>query len=849
MKKKSFYFFTGCFLLLFFITGELKGQELISGIVIDSVTNKPVPFVSITFDDDKAGGISNSKGEFYVEDRKNSSILNFSNIGYRTKQLVLEKNRTRPYRVLLVPEDYQVGEVVIRSGKEKYSKKNNPAVELIQKVIAHKNTNRIESNDYYQFEQYEKIALGITNITPEMKENRFYRKLQFVFDYLDTSAISNTPVLTFSVREKLSDEYRRREPEDQTSIVRGIRHRGVEKEMEAEMEVFWNEAMKDIDIFDNEIEILLKKLVSPLTSVGAVSFYKYYIVDTVLYKGDSCVNLAFVPFNNRDLGFTGNLLVDSTYSVRRVELRTPNKINLNFIGQMHIMQEFDRLPTGKWAKSEETSTIEFSLFEKLHGLYAQNTRSYKNYVINQTSDLVFGFSDQVIKIRNAEEFPDSVWQQFRPVPLRRNEQNVDSLIANLHQVSYYKYLMTAARILISNYIHTASTKDRSQFDIGPVASLLSYNDIQGLRVRLGGRTTANFNDRLFFKGYGAYGIKDKKMMYSGSAVYSFYKKQYHEKEYRRNNLTFLYQYDIHTPGETYAYTAPDHFLLSFKRGKPADMAYLRQLEVSYEKEFSNGFSWNIWNKLREETTAGELHYYKPGKDGTNISVDKYKIGELGFTLRLAKNEAFYQGKDKRHSLKSEGPVFSLTQRFGLKGYLGGEYNYTATELYAQKEIWLFGYGSLNLIGKAGQIWGKVPYPQLLLPNVNRTYTIQPESYSLMNPMEFINDRYVAADIVYRAEGLLFNRIPFLQQFGWREVVSFKGLLGDLSRKNKPTEDNNLFLFPEETYSMNKMPYMEFSAGIENILKFFRVDYVRRITYLNHPDISKHGIRLNVVFSF
>ncbi len=724
------------------------------------------------------------------------------------------------------------------------------AIGLIKKVIANKDKNRIENNEYIQFDQYEKATVSITKLDSASQNQKVFDKFKFIFNYLDTSDVGNHQLLTISVRESLSNEYRRKTRNSRKSVITAIRHEGLDKKIRSDFtESLFVEAVKQVDITDNEINFLFRRFISPISSTRALSFYKYHIVDTVDYNNHPCVNLAFIPNNTQDMGFSGNLWIslDSTCSIRKVVLRTLHEINLNFVSQMTITQEFDSLPNGQMAKIKETSAIEFSLFKIYYGLYAKNERVYSHYLINEIAPVVFGLNDEITFTSDAESQPDSIWDVNRPFPLKKGEKTVWEISSQIEKVPYYRTWVQITDILVSNYTYTGRLKQASKFDIGPIWSTLSRNDVEGFRIRLGGRTTANLNDQLFFLGYGAYGTKDKKFVYSGTIVYSFYPKKYYENEYRKNNLGFVFKYDIHTPGQQYYFTDPDNIFLSFKRGQNDKMTYIRKFELQYEKEFTSGFYWKFWGKSWVEEAAGSLHFLK-SKDGYTVDVEDYKAAELGVMLRFAMNEKFHQGRDTRLILRRDGPVFTLSQSFGMKGFLG-DYSYYFVELSAQKRFWLSGYGHLNLIAKTGKLWGNVPFPLLILPNANQTYTIQPESYSMMNTLEFINDSYASIDLAYYMDGWLFNRIPFIRKYKLREVFSFKGLVGDLRNGNNPQINNNLFLFPENSYTMTNTPYMEVSVGIENIFKLLRVDYVRRLTYLSNAGIDKNGIRVTINLTF
>jgi hypothetical protein len=747
--------------------------------------------------------------------------------------------------------NYQLSEIVIKPKKEKYSKKNNPAIELIEKVIANKNKNRIENNNSWQFRQYEKLTLSLNNIDNAFETKVFYKSFKFLPEYLWTSELDSSSVLTLSIKEVLSDEYRQNNPERRKTIIQAAKRKGIDHLMEIEsLDAIYSEAFKEINLFDNDLEILMKHFVSPLSSSLATSFYKYYILDTIIYKNEKCIIMDFAPHNSQDFGFTGRLwiLPDQSWAVKKVMLNIPWKNSVNFVKQMRIFQEFGLLPSGVWAKSGESIITDFELSKYALGVYAKKTVNYEDYIINSVPGSFFT-GDNVITKEDAFNQPDSVWLAFRMTPLQKNEQDVGELLDRMMSVSAFSNLMKAVRALTTGYIKTNASKEKSIFDAGPIFTFISGNPLEGIRLRLGGMTTANLNKHLFLNGYIAYGTRDKVFKYTSTATFAFNKKKYHENEYRKNNLAFTYSYDVNTPGTMYSYIDKDNVWLSIRRGNNNNVAYRRRALFSYEYESPWGLSFKVWTNNQNEKATGEMQFQTKNKNGDIIDVKDYTSSAAGIRLRLARNEKIFQNKDSRFSFYKDAPVFGLSYTAGIKGYLKGEYAYHALEASVEKRLWFSAYGDVDITGKVGKIWGELPFPLLMIPNANQTYFIQAESYSLMNILEFINDKYVSLDMQFHFNGLLFNRIPFLHRLKLREVAGISGIYGNLSDKNDPSQNPSLFIFPAGAGKMKDMPYMEASAGVENIFKVFQIRYVRRLSYLDNPGISKNGIRFAFTFTF
>ena len=72
---------------------------------------------------------------------------------------------------------------------------------------------------------------------------------------------------------------------------------------------------------------------------------------------------------------------------------------------------------------------------------------------------------------------------------------------------------------------------------------------------------------------------------------------------------------------------------------------------------------------------------------------------------------------------------------------------------------------------------------------------------------------------------------------------------DLTDKNNPALTPNLFSCPTEHVLWAKHPIWKQASALENIFKILRIDYYRRLTYLDEPNIKKGGVRIALRFSF
>lgn len=830
-----------------------------SGIVKDSITGEPLPFVSVYFDGSTIGAMTDDNGTFTLQNNQGYTKLAAASLGYDTKFIDLKPGKKNDnLEVLLKPTAFEISEVVVKPKREKYTRKDNPAVELIKKVIVHKNDNRIEAKPEYQTEVYEKLSLSLDNFNPNLDKNKFLKKFKFIKNYLDTSEFNGKPILTVSVRENLSDFYYRKSPKAEKTIVRAKRMQGIDKTLDDGGGITSNleEIFKSINIFDNNIPILLNRFVSPLSSTLATTYYHYYIMDTLDVGGDKCVDLAFVPANSESYGFTGRLYItlDGNYAVKKVLLNTPANINLNWVDKLRIEQEFKQMPDSTLVLDQENTFVNFYVVKGTQQLYAHQLRNYDNYNFNvQNADSVFGLLGALHVLPEATAQPDTFWTHNRPIPLKEKEDALKDLLGQLRKVPAFNAIIKTAEILITGYIPTANDKKVTKFDFGPMNTTFSANHLEGFRMRVGGMTTANLNPYWFASGYLAYGTNDRKIKYNLKLTHSFTKKEYHEGENPVNNLSFIQEYDVYTPGQDFLFTSKDNIFVAWKVGEPVTkMQYIRKSVLQYEKEWLNGLTWKSWIMNQNNEAAGTLQYIKRDESGNLYHIKDFTTSEIGTQLRFAPGERAYNGRSGKESvfnLSKDAPVFKLSHQLGIKGVLGGDYNYNHTEISAEKRIWLSSFGHIDAQVKAGKVWDKVPFPLLILPNTNQSITIQPEAFHMMNALEFVTDQYVSFNATYYLKGWILNRIPGIKWLRLREVLSFNMIYGGLTDKNNPTLTPGLFLLPDGTQPLGSTPYMECSVGLENIFKILRIDYYRRLTYLDHPDIKKGGIRIALRFTF
>lgn len=829
--------------------GRLSEATFVQGIVRDSLSLQGIPYASVTVQPSGTAALADSLGLFQLNAPAGSTTITASSQGYASKRVELIRTSHNLYDIELRPQAQELKEVVVRKGK--YSKRNNPAVEFARRIRRARDLTDPHRNDFYNYSSYQRITLGLNNFDTAANSATMTR-MPFLAEHIEPSEIDGKPVLFISLKEQSSDYHYRHSDNRTKNIIRGSRSNGIDEVIDASnTETILNDLMRPVDLYDSDINLLKNTFVSPLSPL-APDFYRFYLTDSAAVvpgSDEPHISLAFYPRNKSSFGFTGHLYVpagDTTMFISRVEMQASKEVNLNFIKELYITQNYEKAPDGSRLKQNDNLLMVMSVLPGLPELYMSRKINYRDHSFDEpaASDSIFSLLGGEIVEQGAGSRDSAFWEEVRREPQRKGESNADRLLANLRKRKLFYYGERLLRNMVQGYWPTGKN---SKFDIGPINTTASYNSLEGLRLRAGGMTTANLSPRWFGRGYVAYGFRDRKWKYSAEAEYSFNDKKYHSREFPVHSLRLTHRYDIDRIGSHYLYTNSDNFVLSLTRESDRKFSYLRNTKLEYTLELNNNLSFLVTAAYARQEASPYLRFITG--DGRNLS--HFNEASIGLQLRYAPGEKFYQAKSFRIPINEDAPVFILSHKFAPGGVLGSTYTVNRTEAAFSKRFRLSLLGALDASLRGGHIWGTAPFPELLIPNANLSYIIQPESFALMNPMEFINSSYVSLFLSWNLRGALFNLIPGVKKLGIREVVSFSGLYGHLSGRNRPSSTSSLLVFPENcgVADMHK-PYMEIAVGLDNIFHILRVDYVWRLSYLNVPyEIDRRGIRVAMEFTF
>lgn len=833
-----------------------KGASVrVVGKVKDAESGELLEYVTVYSKKGKRSTTTDLNGIFTLRVPVGSEVQ-VSSLGYET---MTKKAKAAPDTMifLLHPSETTLDEFVVKPKKQKYSKKNNPAVELMRKVRENRDLhNPVKNSDYYSYDRYDKIILALNDykggqnieIVDSTGKSQKKKTKKYFSNFIDTAIWSGKRILTLSLKEKLATRLTQNHGSDDKQVVTATKSAGLDQQFDKDFtRVFFEEVLREVDIYDNDITVMQSKFVGPLSSISA-DYYMYHIEDTVQIGNERCVELSFAPHNPQSMGFNGKLYIpveDSVKYVRRAMLRLPKGANVNYVKNLYLSQNFMTDSLGQTHKTLDDMVVELQIIPGTQAAHVSRQSRYDDFSYKKREDLA-EYYDRVGSVFETEEATGrdgAYWASHRMIPLTFAENNISQKGSMFRDIPILYWAEKAIQLIVRGYVTMGS---KSKFDFGPIDTFISHNATEGWRLLVGGMTTANLSRRIFARGYVAYGFGDKKWKYYGELEYSFNDKKYHSREFPVNSIRGTYMYDVYKLGQNYVYASTDNLLSSIKRLDSNLSTYRRFGSLEYNIEWMNHLSFHASVNYARQEDSEFVRFV----DGNGRIFNNYTENTLKLKLRWAPGERFTQTYNERHYVNRDMLTLQISHEFGPKGLFGSLYTLNLTEFMMRKRISLSAFGNIDFVITAGKLWNQVQFPALLWQSSNLAYTMRPGSYALLNPMEFAMDEYASLDFTYNLNGLIFNRIPWVNKLRLREVFTFKGFCGHLTKKNNPDYNPNLFRFPDPaTQAMGNTPYMEIGAGIANILTFLRLDYVWRLSYRDKPKCPNSGLRFSFEFTF
>lgn len=801
-------------------TNVFSQKTIVNGQVFDE-NGSPMSFVNVAFKHSTVGTITDLDGTYYIATNYPTDTLVASCLGYRLATSAVNKYHTQRIDFHMKPTNLEIEEVVVTPGE-------NPAFRILRNINDHKKYNNPDRFNSYQYKAYNKLRLDLNNIDEEFKQQRLMKQFQFVFDYMDTSEMFGKNYLPILISESVTKYYYQKNPPVDKEVIEAFKISGIENNTISQ---FSGKMYQKLNVYDNFMNMFEPGFISPISDIGRV-YYKYHLEDSAQLDDSWCYKIAFKPKRKKERTFYGYFWVaDTSWAIKKIQLRVSSDVNINFMNDLVAINEYKKINDSTWFLKSEELLIDFNLSDKSYGFFGRKYANYEDIVLNRPvpEDIEKQLTNTIV-LEDSLERSEDYWQIKRNQELTEEEVDVYRMVDSVKRVPMFNTIYSIAEMLIDYYYVLGP------IEIGPYYSLYSHNPIEGHRFRLGGRTSNNFSTSWRLGGHVAYGTYDQRWKYGFEIQHMFDKNP-------RIRAGISHYRDIRQLGKSENAFLDDNIMSTILRRRPNyKLTMVNQYNAFFEREWFQGLS-NTITFTHQELYPTEYVSFIVQNGEENFELNSLISSEVTLRTHFAYKEKFLLGKYDRKSLGSIYPVIDVDFTYGAKGILNSQYEYykIKARLYDKLETNPFGYFKYWLT--AGKVFGEIPYPLLELHEGNETYAFDIYAYNMMNYYEFVSDEYFSVFAEQHFQGVFLNLFPLIRWLEFREVVAGKFLIGRLSEANKRVME-----FPEGLSSLTK-PYLEASVGIENILKLFRVDAMWRLSYLDHPDIQKFGLRVMMQLTF
>jgi hypothetical protein len=820
---------------LFASIGSLAQITTVKGKVTDANSGDPIPFANIIFKGTTAGTTTDFDGNFTVKATVPVDSLTASYLGYRPRTKKVERGKTQVVNFQLSEAVTNLQEIVIDAGE-------NPAYAILRNVVRNKEKNDKRRLSAYEYDTYTKIEVDVDNISEKFKKKKLIRKITQVLDSIDRLAGEDgKPILPLFISESTSKFYYRDNPQLRHERIMRSKVTGVGVEDGSLVTQFIGTSFQEYNFYQNWLNIISKEFVSPIAD-GWRIYYNFDLTDSVYIGDHYCYRLDFFPRSPQDLAFNGTIwITKDTWALKQIDATVGKQANLNFVEKIRIQQELEPTSEGAWVPVKNRVLIDVSeLTNSSAGMLAKFYTSNKNIVVNKPFDVTF-YERPIVMAEDARQHEtDAEWDTLRHEPLSEAEKNVYKMIDTLQNIPVVKTYTDIIKIVVNGYY------EAGKINIGPYVSTIAFNNIEGFRLQTGFKTNVEFSKKWIIGGSVGYGFDDEKVKYSGFVQNILSRDRWTTASFRVRSDLGRVGIDDEALADNYLFLAAQRFGV-FRRGY-----YFDEARFNFQREVFKGFTQRIAVRHSTFRPVFDFGYYQEPDDVVNSPINNtYENAELIVESRFARDEIFILNDNDRLSLgTSKWPVLTIRYTHGLKGIMGSDFEYDKLRLSLTKKIRFgpLGNGNMNISGE--YVFNTLPYPLLSLHLGNQTPIYAQVTYNLMRYGEFISDRYGSMQYQHHFEGFLFNRIPLLRKLKWRMVGSTNVVFGGMSSRNrsliKPELQDGELVQPG--FLEYGKPYVEVGYGVENIFKFFRVDFIHRLSYLDKEDVRKFGILFSVQFN-
>lgn len=830
--KKLLYFFAFIYCI------SISSQTKVSGHVIDE-NNEPVAFSNVIFKGSSIGTITDENGKFYLESDETWDTLKITFIGYETIEIKLEKKVNYNLNLILKEAASRLDEVVIITGKRSKKEAENPAIAILKKIWEHKRKNGLKQFKQYEYDKYEKVQFDINTIDSALIKSKLFRGMEFVFNQVDTSRVTGKTYLPMFVNEAVSKVYGDNIINNEKEELKGNKNSGFNDNQI--IIDFVDDLYSDYNVYDNYLKFFDKSFVSPLSKTG-INTYNYVLSDSAFFDNKWCYKIIYYPRRKNELTFKGDFWVtDSTYAIREINLQASKSANINWVKEIYIEQEFEILSDSLFLVKRDymMSDFAFNKKEKSRGVYGKRTTLYNNYEFDKEKDRKFYDEEVYYYDKDVYDRDNTFWEENRLEALSEDELGVYKMLDTLKTVKKFKQLYNLGSILSSGYIEF----NRLPLDYGPIFSTFGYNEVEGMRLRTGGRTYFGRNDLWRLEGFTAYGFKDDKFKYGISGKWLLDKKS-------RLIISGGNRRDVEQIGASLT-TSTDVLGRSLASssvvgsGTNDKLTNINLTTLAIELEPWRNLIFRLGGNYRTLESASptfSLDYFdEESPSGISSTVNQY---ETSLSLSYFPNRKMSGFGVERHEANDNfSRIYAQISR-GDKNMFNSDFDYTKVQFSYIQPWQLGGYGRLYTTVEAGKTFGDVPLGLLSVVPGNQSYFSIYNTFSQLDYYEFVTDTYTSLHLEHNFNGRIFSRIPFLKKYNLRAILGLRGVWGEISQGNRDLNASGLLY-----QAPNDKIYWEYSAGIGNIFKIFRLDFNFRGNYLDNPDARKFGITGTFGFHF
>lgn len=814
-------------------------QTKVSGYVFDE-NDDPVAYANVFFKDSSEGTITNEEGRFYLESDNTWQTLIVSFVGYETLEIPLTKKVNYNLKFVITEAAAALNEVVIVTGKQSKKAEENPAIAIMQKVWERRRQNGLSQFKQYAYDRYEKVEFDLNTIDSALMNGKLFKGMEFVFEQVDTSKVTGKTYLPIFINEEVAKVYGDNIINKEKVEVIGNKNSGFSDNQS--IIAFIKDLYSEYNVYNNYLKFFDKSFVSPISTTG-INTYNYVLSDSAYIDNKWCYNIIYYPRRKNELTFKGDFWVnDSTYALKEINMQASKSANINWVKEIYIEQEFEVMNDSVFLIKRDyfMSDFTFNKKEASRGVYGKRTTLYDNYIFNEKKDEDFYKKEVYDFDPETYNRDDAFWTENRMEELSRDERGIYKMLDTLKTVPKFKRLYNYGSILASGYVEI----DRWNFDYGPILSTFGYNDIEGVRIRTGGRTYFGQNDLWRVQGFLAYGFKDDKFKYGISAKWLLNKRNRliisagHRRDIEQIGASLTTSQDV--LGRSLASNAV------FTTAPNDKLSNIFLTTAAIEIEPMQNFIIRVGGDLRRLSSASptfSLDYVDP-ESPTGVSSE---IKQFESTLALSYfpgRKMTGYGVERSNANDNYASIFTQLS-IGQENMFNSDFSYTKLQFSYIQPWQIGGFGRLRSTIEVGKTFGEVPLGLLSVVPGNQSYFSIYKSFSQLDFYEFVTDTYAALFLEHNFNGRLFSRIPLLRKLDWREIVSVRGVWGSLS-------DENIALSAPANIPLvaptNEI-YYEYSFGIGNIFKIFRIDFNFRGNYLDNPSARDFGITGSFGFQF